>query len=59
MRSPLNTGEVCGSLMAEHVSDRYRHSMRYFGLLSPQAKSESSEAVSNHLVSANAPARNE
>jgi hypothetical protein len=33
------------ALMAEHVPDRYRHSMRYFGLLSPRAKRENSEAV--------------
>lgn len=33
------------SLIAEHVPDRYRHSMRYFGLLSPRAKRDSSDAV--------------
>jgi len=37
------------TLIAEHVPDRYRHSMRYFGLLSPQAKSENSEAVFQSL----------
>jgi hypothetical protein len=37
------------ALMAEHVPDRYRHSMRYFGLLSPRAKSENSEAVFQSL----------
>src|ERR1700756_3713423 len=37
------------ALMAEHVQDRYRHSMRYFGLLSPRAKSENSEAVFQSL----------
>jgi hypothetical protein len=26
------------SLLAEHVHDRYRHAIRYFGLLSPGAK---------------------
>jgi hypothetical protein len=35
--------------MAEHVPDRYRHSMRYFGLLSPRAKSDNSEAVFQSL----------
>ena len=37
------------ALMAEHVPDRYRHSMRYFGLLSPRAKCENSEAVFQSL----------
>jgi hypothetical protein len=33
------------ALIAEHVPDRYRHSMRYFGLLSPRTKGESSKAI--------------
>jgi hypothetical protein len=33
------------ALIAEPVPDRYRHSMRYFGLLSPRTKSDNSEAV--------------
>jgi hypothetical protein len=32
-------------LIAEHVPDRYRHSMRYFGLLSPRTKRESSDTI--------------
>jgi putative transposase len=33
------------ALIAERVPDRYRHSMRYFGQLSPRAKRDSSDAV--------------
>jgi hypothetical protein len=37
------------ALLSEHIPDRYRHSMRYFGLLSPRAKSDNSEAVFQSL----------
>ena len=33
------------ALIAEHVPDRYRHSMRYFGLLAPQLKRVTSGAL--------------
>jgi hypothetical protein len=33
------------SLLAEHVHDRYRHAIRYFGLLAPAAKARTSAAV--------------
>jgi hypothetical protein len=33
------------SLLADHVHDRYRHAVRYFGLLAPYAKRETSSAV--------------
>ncbi|MGA8764904.1 MAG: transposase [Candidatus Sulfotelmatobacter sp.] len=32
-------------LLAEHILDRYRHAIRYFGLLAPRAKSVTSEAL--------------
>ena len=31
--------------LAQHIPDRYRHSMRYFGLLAPRAKATTSNAV--------------
>jgi len=31
--------------LAEHVPDRYRHAMRYFGLLAPQSKRRTSAAL--------------
>lgn len=33
------------SLLAEHVHDRYRHAIRYFGLLAPASKSRTSSAM--------------
>ena len=33
------------ALLAEHVPDRYRHAIRYFGLLAPGAKKKTSAAV--------------
>jgi Putative transposase/Transposase zinc-binding domain len=33
------------SLLAEHVHDRYRHAIRYFGLLAPAAKARTSPAM--------------
>src|SRR5262249_8123791 len=33
------------SLLADHVHDRYRHAIRYFGLLAPYTKRETSSAV--------------
>lgn len=33
------------SLLAEHVHDRYRHAIRYFGLLAPGAKHRTSAAM--------------
>jgi hypothetical protein len=33
------------ALLSPHVLDRYRHSMRYFGLLAPRTKSVTSAAV--------------
>jgi len=33
------------AMLAEHVLDRYRHSMRYFGLLAPRTKRQTSTAV--------------
>jgi hypothetical protein len=33
------------SLLADHVHDRYRHAIRYFGLLAPYAKRRTSAAV--------------
>ncbi|HZQ22700.1 MAG TPA: transposase [Terriglobales bacterium] len=33
------------SLLAEHVHDRYRHAIRYFGLLAPVAKHRTSAAM--------------
>lgn len=31
--------------LAEHVPDRYRHGVRYFGLLAPRSKSQTSTAI--------------
>ena len=31
--------------LADHVPDRYRHNVRYFGLLAPRAKSQTHDAV--------------
>ena len=31
--------------LAEHVPDRYRHGMRYFGLLAPRCKGQTSAAL--------------
>lgn len=33
------------AILAEHVPDRYRHGMRYFGLLAPRRKSRTSAAL--------------
>jgi hypothetical protein len=33
------------SLLAEHVADRYQHSIRYFGLLAPRSKQKTSYAL--------------
>jgi len=33
------------SLLADHIHDRYRHGIRYFGLLAPYAKRRTSSAV--------------
>ena len=33
------------SALAHHVPDRYRHNVRYFGLLAPRVKSQTHEAV--------------
>lgn len=33
------------ALLAEHVPDRYQHSIRYFGLLAPRAKRKTSDAM--------------
>ncbi len=33
------------AVLAEHVPDRYRHAMRYFGLLAPRSKSRISAAI--------------
>lgn len=33
------------SILAEHVLDHYRHSMRYFGLLSPRTKRQTSASI--------------
>ena len=41
-RLPLQ-GFVAAS--AEHIPDRYRHAIRYFGLLAPNAKNPTSAAV--------------
>ena len=37
--------EVFVDALAEHVPDRYRHAMRYFGLLAPRSKRRTSAAV--------------
>ena len=31
--------------LADHISDRYRHNIRYFGLLAPRVKSDTHDAV--------------
>ena len=31
--------------LADHVPDRYRHNVRYFGLLAPRVKSQTHDAV--------------
>jgi hypothetical protein len=33
------------SALAEHVPDRYQHAMRYFGLLAPRSKQQTSDAM--------------
>jgi Putative transposase/Transposase zinc-binding domain len=33
------------AMLAEHVPDRYRHAIRYFGLLSPRSKARTSTAI--------------
>lgn len=33
------------TMLAEHVPDRYRHAIRYFGLLAPRAKARTSAAL--------------
>ena len=33
------------SALAHHVPDRYRHNVRYFGLLAPRVKSQTHDAV--------------
>jgi hypothetical protein len=37
--------EAFVSALAEHVPDRYQHSMRYFGLLAPRSKGQTSDAI--------------
>ena len=39
------TPEEFVTALAEHVPDRYRHGIRYFGLLAPRAKARTSAAV--------------
>ena len=39
------TPEEFVAALAEHVPDRYRHGIRYFGLLAPRAKARTSAAV--------------
>ena len=31
--------------LADHIPDRYRHSIRYFGLLSPRVKSQTHDLI--------------
>jgi len=31
--------------LAEHIPDRYQHAIRYFGLLSPRSKAQTSSAL--------------
>ena len=31
--------------LADHIPDRYRHNIRYFGLLAPRVKSDTHDAV--------------
>ena len=33
------------AILADHVPDRYRHNIRYFGLLTPRVKSRTHDAV--------------
>jgi hypothetical protein len=33
------------AMLAEHVPDRYQHAIRYFGLLSPRSKAQTSAAI--------------
>jgi hypothetical protein len=33
------------ALLAEHVPDRYRHAVRYFGLLAPRSKARTTTAI--------------
>jgi hypothetical protein len=33
------------ALLAEHVPDRYRHAVRYFGLLAPRSKAQTATAI--------------
>jgi hypothetical protein len=39
------TNEQFVNILAQHVPDRYRHAMRYFGLLSPRSKAQVWAAV--------------
>jgi hypothetical protein len=39
------TPEGFVATLAEHVPDRYRHAIRYFGLLAPGSKARTSAAV--------------
>jgi hypothetical protein len=39
------TPEEFVAILAEHVPDRYRHAIRYFGLLAPRSKARTSAAV--------------
>ena len=33
------------AVLADHIPDRYRHNIRYFGLLAPRVKSDTHDAV--------------
>jgi Putative transposase len=33
------------TILAEHVPDRYRHAIRYYGLLAPSSKGRTSAAL--------------
>ena len=35
----------CLAALADHVPDRYRHNIRYFGLLSPRSKGRTHDTV--------------
>ena len=39
------TPETFVAMLSQHVLDRYQHSMRYFGLLAPRTRSQTSAAV--------------
>jgi hypothetical protein len=39
------TPEELVKLLADHVPDRYKHAIRYFGLLSPRSKARTSAAL--------------